>query len=351
MITMRVGFVGWRGMVGSVLLSRMLEERDFERLDPVFFSTSSAGGAAPVVGAATRPGTPVGAQPATLQRGPWHDVTPLSPDRYRLQLTIGGATLEKLRLAQDMLRHAIPSGDEAAVLDRALTVLLADLARARFAATNRPGPGQAPTPGSRHIPADVKRVVWLRDLGRCAFVGTGGHRCNERAFVEFHHLRPYAVGGEATPDNIQLRCRRHNGYESRTFFSGRCASRPWRTATDQVNDFGSRAYVPVKDMAPRNGGTSPMQISRDFPLSFQCAQCGLTFREPYTRVQQQQAIDCPRCNGEVPYDKVAVDTEIRGAEAALRAFEREIVPVHALRFHRHDASSRGPFGLVKALAR
>ncbi len=42
-------------MVGSVLLSRMLEERDFDRLEPVFFSTSSAGGAAPVVGG--KPGT------------------------------------------------------------------------------------------------------------------------------------------------------------------------------------------------------------------------------------------------------------------------------------------------------
>jgi hypothetical protein len=52
-------------------------------------------------------------------------VTPLSPDRYKLQLTIGGDTLEKLRLAKDMLSHAIPSGDDAAVLDRALTALLA----------------------------------------------------------------------------------------------------------------------------------------------------------------------------------------------------------------------------------
>jgi aspartate-semialdehyde dehydrogenase len=50
---MRVGFVGWRGMVGSVLLSRMLEERDFDHLEPVFFSTSSAGAAAPVVGGKT----------------------------------------------------------------------------------------------------------------------------------------------------------------------------------------------------------------------------------------------------------------------------------------------------------
>jgi aspartate-semialdehyde dehydrogenase len=47
---MRVGFVGWRGMVGSVLMQRMLEERDFEHLDPVFFSTSNRGGKGPAIG-------------------------------------------------------------------------------------------------------------------------------------------------------------------------------------------------------------------------------------------------------------------------------------------------------------
>ena len=47
---MRVGFVGWRGMVGSVLLSRMQEERDFDLIEPVFFSTSAAGGTGPAVG-------------------------------------------------------------------------------------------------------------------------------------------------------------------------------------------------------------------------------------------------------------------------------------------------------------
>jgi len=50
-MNMRVGFVGWRGMVGSVLVQRMLEERDFERIDSVFFSTSRAGGAGPAIGA------------------------------------------------------------------------------------------------------------------------------------------------------------------------------------------------------------------------------------------------------------------------------------------------------------
>ena len=145
-------------------------------------------------------------------------VAPLAPDRYRLQLTIGGDTLEKLRLAKDLLRHAIPAGDDAAILDRALTALLIELARKKFAATDAPGASRGSAPGSRHVPAEVRRAVWLRDLGRCAFVGTDSRRCAERAFVEFHHLKPYAAGGEATVSNIQLRCRRHNDYEARAYF-------------------------------------------------------------------------------------------------------------------------------------
>lgn len=51
---MRVGFVGWRGMVGSVLLARMREEQDFALIDePVFFSTSDVGGVAPSIDKAT----------------------------------------------------------------------------------------------------------------------------------------------------------------------------------------------------------------------------------------------------------------------------------------------------------
>jgi len=46
----RVGLVGWRGMVGSVLMQRMQEEKDFAHIEPVYFSTSSAGGKAPAFG-------------------------------------------------------------------------------------------------------------------------------------------------------------------------------------------------------------------------------------------------------------------------------------------------------------
>jgi aspartate-semialdehyde dehydrogenase len=60
---MKVGFVGWRGMVGSVLMQRMRDEGDFEAIDPVFFSTSSAGGKAPAIGNAPA----VGKSAATLR--------------------------------------------------------------------------------------------------------------------------------------------------------------------------------------------------------------------------------------------------------------------------------------------
>jgi len=146
------------------------------------------------------------------------EVTPLSPDRYKVQVTIGGETLEKLRLAQDLLRHAVPSGDEAVIFDRALSALLADLAQKKFAATEKPRAAALPHPGSRAIPAEVKRRVWVRDLGRCAFVAPTGRRCTERAFLEFHHLLPHALGGEATLANVQLRCRSHNAYEARVWF-------------------------------------------------------------------------------------------------------------------------------------
>ena len=47
---LKVGFVGWRGMVGSVLMQRMMQENDFADIEPQFFTTSQTGGAAPQVG-------------------------------------------------------------------------------------------------------------------------------------------------------------------------------------------------------------------------------------------------------------------------------------------------------------
>ena len=138
--------------------------------------------------------------------------------RYEVRFTASAQTREKLRLAQDLLRHAIPTGDPAEVIDRALTALLEDLARKKFAATKRPRASRGTSPGSRDISVKVRRAVWIRDRGACTFVSKSGRRCNERAFVEFHHADPYGVGGEATVQNIQLLCRAHNAYEGELFY-------------------------------------------------------------------------------------------------------------------------------------
>src|SRR4029453_18556986 len=147
---------------------------------------------------------------------PVSSVTPLSRSCYRLQVTLTEDTHGKLRRAQDLLRHAVPSGDVASVLDRALTLLVVELERRRCASTS--APRNSATEGrGRHVPAAVKRAVWRRDEGRCAFVGRSG-RCAETAWLEFHHVQPYADGGRTSVDNIQLRCRAHNQYEAKLWF-------------------------------------------------------------------------------------------------------------------------------------
>jgi len=188
--------------------------------------------------------------PHTLWPAPPAAVKPLSPDRYKLQITIGGETLEKLRLAKDMLGHAIPSGDDAAVLDRALTALLVVLAKKKFADTPNPRTSRGKKAGAREPAARVKRAAWVRDLGRCAFVGTNGHRCNERRFLEFHHLDPYVLGGEATVDLIELRCRRHNNYEATLYFGRHPRGRAGVVREQAV------AYRSMSDVWGTSSGTS-----------------------------------------------------------------------------------------------
>jgi hypothetical protein len=145
-------------------------------------------------------------------------IIPLAPERYRVQFTVGEATHEKLRRVQELLRREIPDGDPGTIFDRALTLLLEDVARKKLAMTSQARPAWAAGTRSRHIPAHVRRDVWQRDGGRRAFVTANGRRCTERAFLEFHHRDPYAIGGEATLANISLRCRSNNAYEAELAF-------------------------------------------------------------------------------------------------------------------------------------
>ena len=144
---------------------------------------------------------------------PRAEVTPLAPQRYKIQITVSQETYDKLRRAQDLLRHVVPNGDPATILERALDLLVAKLEQTKLCMTTRPRTQRNSARASRHIPAAVKCEVWRRDGGQCAFQGKQG-RCAETGFLEFHHIVPYADGGATTASNLELRCRSHNQHEA-----------------------------------------------------------------------------------------------------------------------------------------
>jgi hypothetical protein len=144
-------------------------------------------------------------------------VTPLAPQRFALQLTMRQELHDKLRYAQALLGYAVPSGEVAEVLERALDALIPQLEQRKFAATGRPRTGR-PTTGVRHVPAEVKRAVWKRDGVRCTFVSAAGRRCPARTRLEFDHVDEVARGGRASVGRMRLRCRAHNQYGAECTF-------------------------------------------------------------------------------------------------------------------------------------
>jgi hypothetical protein len=146
-------------------------------------------------------------------------VRPLGPQSFSVQFTLSRNGYDKLRYAQELLGHRVPSGDIAQVFERALDALIGQLEKRKFAATRRSRPSRpGPSKNPRHIPAPVKRAVWERDQGRCTFVSETGCRCPARTRLEFDHVEPVARGGRATVAGIRLLCRAHSQYGAECTF-------------------------------------------------------------------------------------------------------------------------------------
>jgi hypothetical protein len=174
-------------------------------------------------------------------------IEPLSAARYRIQLTADSALKDKLELARDLMRHTVPSGDFAAILNRALDLLIDQLMRRRFGArgkrpavprSDHDGPKGAPSNASvvatqasaphssstaqnskaprvmkggvPSISRSTRRTVCERDGLRCTWRGPDGVRCESRAWLENDHADPRGRGGGSGPENIRLLCRAHN---------------------------------------------------------------------------------------------------------------------------------------------
>jgi 5-methylcytosine-specific restriction endonuclease McrA len=86
----------------------------------------------------------------------------------------------------------------------------------------RPAKAASTSPESRHIPAREKEKVWIRDRGRCTYVGPDGRRCNSTHNLQFdHHPKPFARGGPSEASNLRLLCAKHNRYTAEKIFGKR----------------------------------------------------------------------------------------------------------------------------------
>lgn len=153
--------------------------------------------------------------------------------RYLLQCTLDEEAVELLERARSLAAPGA-AAEVTAVLKAALRDHVEQQEKRKFAATERPRSTGRPHAGgaSRGIPAHVKREVWMRDEGRCTFVGVDGTCCGTREALEFDHILPVARGGESTTANVRLRCRTHNQVEADRVFGRAFMDRKRESAPD-----------------------------------------------------------------------------------------------------------------------
>ena len=159
-------------------------------------------------------------------------VRPLAPERFSLELTLSGETKRKLERAQALLRHQVPKGDLAQVIDRALDALLEKVEERKFGKAKKPR-AQAKAGSGRYVSRAVRREVVARDGERCSFVGEDGRRCDETGFLELDHVVPVAHGGGS--DQVRMLCRAHNQWEAERVM-GRAAVEAGRAARQMEED-------------------------------------------------------------------------------------------------------------------
>ena len=144
-------------------------------------------------------------------------VEPLSATSFRVEFTASATLRDKLEHARNLLSHAVPSGDLATLIERAIDQLIA-VETKRRAGAGQPRKRRETRAGSRHVPVEVQRAVRERDGNQCTFVDAEGRRCSEKRFLTIEHVDPYAMGGPTTVDNCCLLCSAHNAHRARQVY-------------------------------------------------------------------------------------------------------------------------------------
>ncbi len=247
-------------------------------------------------------------------------LAPLSPGRFALQVTVAQETHDKLRYAQSLLGHAVPSGDFAQVLDRALDSLITKLEQRKFAACARTrSSGKHRAHDTRYVPAHIRRDIWQRDGGRCTFVSQTGHRCEASARLEFDHIEPYARGGQATATGLRLRCHAHNQLEAERAY-GPEFMRHKRDASRKRAE-AARATKTKSDVAPTTDAAHVLR-ERESATARHARQQEVI---PWLRALGVRADEAKRA---VAFDDVGSDAPL---ETRVRAALTQLAPAGACR--------------------
>jgi hypothetical protein len=146
--------------------------------------------------------------PAPPPLPPPASVEPLTAQLRRLHLTVSKRFLEKLSQARDALSHSKPGATHEEILEAGLDLLLAADAKRKGIVSK---PRKTPPPSSTdHIPAHVRRAVFLRDGGRCQVLIASGGICGSTYRVQLGHITARALGGGNTADDLRCECEVHN---------------------------------------------------------------------------------------------------------------------------------------------
>ncbi len=141
-------------------------------------------------------------------------VEPLSEERFGVQFTGSARLRAKLEHARNLMSHV--SRDLEVVFERALDALIRELENKQWGKTDRPRHSRGTKDGS---PARKdKREVYERDDAQCAFVSEDGVRCASKAFLQYDHILPRALGGSGTADESRLLCQKHNLHVAKQVF-------------------------------------------------------------------------------------------------------------------------------------
>jgi HNH endonuclease len=143
-------------------------------------------------------------------------VEPLGAGRYKVQFTASAALCANLERLKALMVSSVPDGDLARIFETVVAEALERREARRFAKVKTPkktvASADTAASTSRYIPAPVRRASHASDDGRCGFVSSGGRRCGSNHRLEFHHVVPWARGGDRSSGNIRLMCRTHNAY-------------------------------------------------------------------------------------------------------------------------------------------